>query len=177
MAKNKRKTNSAKTNIAVDLTLLSVFLIALAPEATGLLIHEWLGVAFGGVVVSHLLLHWKWLAQVTRRFLGKLKGPTRINYILAAILFADVSLIIFSGLMISQVATPSLALQAGGSLWYGLHELTANLSLVLVAAHLGLHWKWIVNALKRYLLKPVISFGQIRKPQSIPLTIERSMDQ
>jgi len=176
MAPTKKKSNATKTNLIVDIGLFTSFLIAMAPEATGLLIHEWLGIAFGAAIVGHLLLHWKWLVQVTRRFFGKLPPQTRGNYILNTLLFVDVIFVILSGLMISQVATPSLG-QGNAGIWYGLHETSANLSMLLVAGHLALHWKWILNAIKRYAIKPVISIGQVRKPQAVPVLVERRTDQ
>ncbi|HEX5690000.1 MAG TPA: hypothetical protein VFX76_08355, partial [Roseiflexaceae bacterium] len=40
----------------------------------------------------------------------------------------------------------------GGGSYRGLHEVTANLSLVLIGLHVALHWDWIVNMLRRFVL-------------------------
>ena len=40
--------------------------------------------------------------------------------------------------------------------WRGLHSLTANLSLVLIGAHVALHWRWIVETIKRFVFGPFL---------------------
>ena len=59
----------------------------------------------------HLLLHWAWIAGVTRRFFQRVQGAARLNYLLNTLLFIDVTLIIFTGVMISEVALPLFGLR------------------------------------------------------------------
>jgi hypothetical protein len=40
------------------------------------------------------------------------------------------------------------------------HSLSADLAVLLVAVHAALHWKWIVNAVRRYVLRPVAAGGK-----------------
>lgn len=149
--------NRNKVNLILDMAIFGAVLAALQPRLTGLAIHEWLGIAFGAAIVAHLLLHWQWLVEVTKRFLAKTSWSARVNYILNAFLFIDVTLIIFTGLMISKVALPSLGLQvAQGFAWRSLHGQASDLALFLVGLHVALHWKWIVNAVKRYVIAPLL---------------------
>ena len=37
-------------------------------------LHGWVAVALLVVVIIHLVLHWKWLARMTRRYLNRLRG-------------------------------------------------------------------------------------------------------
>ena len=67
-----RKVNPVKINYLYDLLILIVFLVLFDPHVTGVAIHEWLGIAFGAALITHLLLHWKWLVGSARRFLGGL---------------------------------------------------------------------------------------------------------
>lgn len=145
-----------KTNLIVDIAIFIAFLIAMAPRFSGVPVHEWLGIAFGAAIVTHLLLHWQWLVEVTKRFFSKAAPSARVNYVLNALLFIDVTLIIFSGLMISRSALPALGITAtlGGS-WRGIHETTANLFLLLVGLHVALHWQWIANMFKRFVIAPI----------------------
>ena len=160
MKQVKKQLNPTKINLAVDGGIFLGFLVADAPHFTGMAIHEWLGIAFGAAIITHLLLHWQWLVAVTRRFLANIPRQARLNYLLNMLLFIDVTLIIFSGLMISRVALPSLGLSLGESgAWRGIHSLTANLSLALVGLHVALHWQWLVKAIKRYIIQP-LSFGR-----------------
>src|SRR6187455_328514 len=94
--------NRNNTNLIVDSVIFLAFLVAMAPHFTGMAIHEWLGIAFGAAITTHLLLHWQWIVEITKRFFGKAQWSARINYILNALLFIDITLIIFSGLMISE---------------------------------------------------------------------------
>ena len=73
MQAKQRKLNQTKTNLLVDIAIFAAFLIALDPHMTGIAIHEWLSIALAATIVAHLLLHWKWLVQVTRRLLKRLR--------------------------------------------------------------------------------------------------------
>jgi cytochrome b len=144
-----------KTNMIVDSAIFLAFLVAMAPHFSGMAVHEWLGIAFGAAITTHLLLHWQWIVEITKRFFGKAQWSARINYMLNILLFIDITLIIFSGLMISEVALPLVGIQlAQSGSWRGIHGTAANLFLVLVGLHVALHWHWIVNMFKRFVLTP-----------------------
>jgi len=138
------------TNLIVDSVIFLAFLVAMAPRFSGMLIHEWLGMAFGAAIITHILLHWQWVVEVTKRFIRTAQWSARINYILNVLLFIDITLVIFSGVLISQEALPQLGIQlAAGGIWRGLHTTTANLFLPLIGLHIALHWLWVVNMVKR----------------------------
>ena len=52
--------NQKKKNWIVDLVCFVGFLLSLKPSITGFSIHEWLGIAVCGVLIVHLLMHWRW---------------------------------------------------------------------------------------------------------------------
>jgi hypothetical protein len=146
------KTNRNKINLFFDIAIFLMFLVAMAPHFSGMAVHEWLGAAFGAAIVTHLLLHWQWIVEVTRRMFSTAQWSARINYILNTLLFIDVTLVIFSGLMISEVALPLLGIQtAHGGIWRMLHGFAADFFLVLIGLHVALHWQWIVNMVRRML--------------------------
>ncbi len=146
-----------KTDLLVDSGIFIAFLLAMDPRSSGIAVHEWLGIAFGAAIIAHLLLHWKWIISTTRRLFSRAVRQARLNYFLNTLLFIDITLVVFTGLMISRIALPSLGIYLGGSfLWRGLHSLTANLSLVLISVHVALHWRWIVETIKRYVFKPFL---------------------
>ena len=152
----RKPSNRNKTNLIVDMAIFSAFLVAMAPRFSGLAIHEWLGISFGAAIITHLLLHWQWIVEITKRFFGKVQPSARINYILNALLFIDVTVIIFTGLMISQSALPALGITVASSgAWRGIHGTAADLSLLLTGLHVALHWQWIVNMTKRFILAPL----------------------
>lgn len=152
------KLSSTLRNLIVDVTIFVAFLVATDPRATGQTIHEWLGLAFGVGIITHLLLHWKWIVNVVRRFFTRLPGQVRINSILNSLLFIAMTLIIFSGLMISKVVLSTFGLtgQPDG-IWRVVHHTATNAAVIIVGLHVALHWKWIVDAIKRYTWQPIAS--------------------
>ena len=155
------KKSQTKAKLWIDLFIFIVFLVAMDPRSTGIAIHEWLTIASMAAMMTHLLLNWQWIVEVTRRFFKKLANRPRINYILNLVLFIDGVLIMLTGIMISESVIPGLGIQLPrGFAWRSLHDTTANLFVILLGLHTALHWDWIVSAVKRYVLKP---FGHTQK--------------
>jgi len=163
------KLGGTVRNLLVDGTIFVGFLVATAPHATGQTIHEWLGLACGVGIITHLLLHWKWIVNVVRRYFRKLPGQVRINSILNTVLFIALTLIIFSGLMISKVVLSTFGLSGShDAIWRWLHTSATNVTLIIVGLHVALHWKWIVSTIKRYAWQPI--FGR-RQQQTQPVML------
>jgi hypothetical protein len=169
---------STKTNLALDLSIFTAFLAVANPTLTGITIHEWLALAFAAAIITHLLLHWTWVVKVTREFFKKLFHQSRLNYAVDALFFIAVTGAIFSGLMISRSGMSTLGIQLNaGREWRTIHNLTANGSLVLLALHFALHWKWLVANLKRYVVAPLASLFPHRRPETLaaqPVRIDGS---
>lgn len=167
----KSTMSKTKINLTLDVALFLVFLVVYQEKATGEVVHEWLGVGLAAVIIVHILLHWQWVVSITQRFFQKIKSEPRINYILNAGLFVCFTTIIFSGLMISRSVLPFFGLEAADSgFWKMLHVTSAEASLWLVALHVALHWRWVVDATKRYGVAPVSQYfgrkGSQPKPHS-----------
>lgn len=153
-----RRLNRTKTDLMVDAAIFVAFLIAGAPKLSGLAVHEWLGVALGAGILTHLLLHWQWIVGITQKFFGRVSGMARINYLLDLALFVDMVVLIFSGLAISKIAMPALGVQlAEGGAWKMLHHTTADAAVMIVGLHVALHWSWIVKTGKKYLVSPIVA--------------------
>ncbi|MEI7771783.1 MAG: DUF4405 domain-containing protein [Chloroflexales bacterium] len=151
----------SRTNLLIDAAIFIAFLIATAPRFSGIAIHEWLGIAFGAAIIVHLLFHWQWIIALSKTMLRKARTISRLGYLLNLALFIDVTLVTFTGLMISQVALPLFGLHlAPGFLWRGLHSLTSNVAVLLIGLHLALHWQWTLKTTTRLL--------GIRTPRSTP---------
>ena len=156
MQAKRNRLSPTKANLIVDGTIFAGFLVATAPHFTGLPIHEWLGIAFGAAIVTHLLRHWSWLVATTRRILTTAPRQARINYVLNTLLFIDVTLLIFTGLMISKIALPQLGITLSpGILWRSVHTLTADAAVFIVGLHVALHWGWIAKSVGRYVVTPI----------------------
>ncbi|MCA0350468.1 MAG: DUF4405 domain-containing protein [Chloroflexi bacterium] len=170
-ATNVKKGNRTKTNYVVDLVIGLSFLIATAPNATGEPIHEWLSMGLAVMVVTHLLLHWQWIVAITKKIfrkvawqqrinyilnIRKVAWQQRINYILNIGLFIDMTIIMFTGIMISKTVVPLLGLELPNNMtWRSLHGLASDAGVFLIGLHLALHWDWIVRTSKRYLIQPI----------------------
>lgn len=148
------KTNDrTKINWILDIVIFLAFLVAGEPHFTGLAIHEWLGLAFGAGILTHILLHGNWVIAITKRIFSTLPNATRINYVLNLALFIDIVAIIISGIAISRVALPAVGIASfGESSMSGLHHISANLFTPLVGLHIAMHISWIVATFKRYVL-------------------------
>ncbi|MFN8456464.1 MAG: DUF4405 domain-containing protein [Anaerolineae bacterium] len=150
-----RKLSPTKLNLLVDIVILMVFLVDYDPAITGLTLHEWIGIPLALIGMLHLLLHWKWVVETTRRVWGRLVFQARLNYILNIILLMAMVLVIGSGFMISRQVLPFFGLSGVRSgFWVWLHFTSAEVVIWIVALHIALHWQWIVSALKRYIVQP-----------------------
>lgn len=132
----------------LDSLLLVLFVLALSPRMTGLRLHEWIGIAFGVPLIVHLLLSWTWISSTTRRVFRSGDSRTRVNLVLNAVLFVLIAVEIASGVVISQVAVPSLGFATiNDRAWRALHNQTLNLTHLVVGLHVAMNWQWIVAAL------------------------------
>jgi hypothetical protein len=155
MKSNRKTINPHHTNLLVDVLMFFAFLVAMDVNFTGVSIHEILCLSLAATLVLHMLLHWNWISQVTRRMFGKLAFQARINYILNFLLFMDMVVITFTGIMISKTVVPALGIEITHSrIWRVLHSTSADLSLVILGLHIALHWKWLLSVVNRLFKRP-----------------------
>ncbi|HLY19581.1 MAG TPA: DUF4405 domain-containing protein [Bryobacteraceae bacterium] len=134
----------------LDVTLLASVCALQTVSFTGLVLHEWLGLAMVGLVLAHLLLAWSWIASQSRRLFALQTVRARINYLLNLSLFAGVTAVIFSGILISQKAIPALTgTQAAPDMdwrWDTLHNRFSQAVVILAGLHLAINWDWALAA-------------------------------
>src|SRR5258708_25895224 len=103
-----------------------------------------------GMVFAHLLLAWSWIASQSRRLFAMQSARARINYLLNLSLFAAVTAVIFSGILISQKAIPALTgTKAAPDMdwrWDTLHNQFSAAVVMLVGFHLAINWDWALAA-------------------------------
>src|SRR5580700_1751605 len=136
----------------LDLTLLVSVCALQTVRFTGLVFHEWLGLAMAGMVFAHLLFSWSWIASLSRRLFAAQSARARINYFLNLSLFAAITATIFSGILISQHAIPALTGKAPPDMdwrWEGLHSRFAFFVLILSGFHLAINWEWVLAAIQK----------------------------
>lgn len=141
-------------NAVIDAGLLVVFMIATAPQFTGLSWHEWLSLGLAAVVVVHIILHWQWVVAMVTHFVHKATWPSRLSFLLNTLLFVAFTLVTYSGIAISEEAMPFLGItQLDNRAWRFLHHTFSNISLIIIAIHVSLHWQWIVNLFRSRALR------------------------
>ena len=162
-----------KTNLLLDFGVFAGLLVAAAPGLTGLPVHEWLGVAFAGAILTHLLLHWKWITEVALHFLRKLFHQSRLQFVIDSALFIAFIAVMLSGLMISRNVLALIGIAtARNSLWNSIHPLAANATVLLAGLHFATHLSWVVGMTKRYVQNPIASvFGARKQPQPAPIAV------
>jgi hypothetical protein len=147
-----KKTNRNRLNLFLDIGIAIAFVIEMEEHVTGLRNHELLGLAFSLVLILHIILHWSWIVSVTKNFFRKLFHGSRFNYVLNLLLFIDMLVAVVTGFGISRTlgldfGIPRSALRD----WQTLHVSSSRLTLILVALHVAVHWKWIIAHAKKYL--------------------------
>lgn len=166
-------SNPTRVNWWVDLALFAAILLALAPQFTGMAIHEWLSLALAGGAIVHLLLHWQWIVNVLRRFLGRTSWSARINFVLNTVLFIAFVVVSLSGVLISREVLPFFGYELRADrTWEVLHRLSADAIVWVVGLHVALHWKWILNAFQRFILNPLFKLGRKPVTQPAPVAIQ-----
>ena len=138
------------TTAGIDLVILLLFIGAAEPRPTGILWHEWLGIAFGVIAVVHIYRSWEWIIATLSRFFGTQTATTRFSVILNVLLFVAMTLAVASGIAISREALRTLGLEwLTNRAWRNIHGLSADASVLLVGIHIAMHWHWIVGLFKR----------------------------
>ena len=120
---------------------------------TGLVLHEWLGIATVGMVLTHLLFAWSWIASQSRRLFSLKSIRARINYLVNLSLFAAVTAVIYSGIVISQKGIPALTGRNSPPemdwRWDTLHIQFSAAVIMLAGFHLAINWEWVLAAGQR----------------------------
>ena len=108
--------------------------------------HEWSGTILLIMFVFHHLLNRKWYGHLMR---GRHTARRALNAAANAALLAFVSLLMCSGIAVSQHVFTFLPVMGGTSVMRRLHLMSSGWVFVLVAFHCGLHWHEMPPALQR----------------------------
>lgn len=129
---------------SLDALLLVLSLVLMAPRATGLALHEWIGIALLLPLLVHLLLSWRWIVTALQRALRPPRRRDTVNLALNALLFVSTVVVIVSGLVISRVALPWLGIGTVDDLtWRTTHNNWTDVMWWTVCAHVAMNWRWI----------------------------------
>ena len=144
-------------SLAIDTVMLVAFAALQSWRLTGVPAHEWLGVAFLGLAVTHLTIHGHWVESRAPRLVraGSLRG--RIGVLLNLTLGIAMATALASGFFMSKVLLPNHLTPAAYGSWHRWHELASNVSLFLIGLHVALNWDLIAGGIRRGLRRRVAS--------------------
>jgi hypothetical protein len=132
----------SKTYWWIDMTLFAGFLLAFFMSFTGIVLHQWIGIFGGLLAIIHMILHWDWVNAVNQRFFSKTNWIVRFKFLTDGALLVGFVLMTISGLLLSSWL--NLTLNHYDQL-LSFHIILSIVSLLLLLAKLGMHWKWIIK--------------------------------
>ena len=133
----------------VDVIALAIYAAVANPGATGIGMHEWLGLGVAVVFLVHVALHWDWLVDAFRTAFGRPSLARTGNLVLDALILVAFMVCTVSGLLVSGDVLPAFGYYAEGYYFWGpLHAASAKLVLALLLVHVMMHWRWITSFFK-----------------------------
>ncbi|MFC1922928.1 DUF4405 domain-containing protein [Chloroflexota bacterium] len=119
-------------------------------------LHMWGGIVMIGVAVVHLILHWSWVVNMTRRMIkditgknGKMNLRGRLNLLLNVVVGFSFLATAISGMYFLFVpggrgaADPMLLF--GRITWDLIHTWAGVILIAAGVVHFAIHWRWVVN--------------------------------
>lgn len=144
------KNNKQTFHLLLDIFLFTGFIIAFLLDWTGVINHQWLGIAVIAGSLIHLLWHSAWVKNVLQRF-AALSDKLLINLFVDAGLAFGFTGILMTGLILSTWL--NLPLQ-NYSIWFNLHIAFSIETLVVLVIKTMLHWRWIGTAIRNLFHRP-----------------------
>lgn len=141
--------------IIFDIIISALLVLMFNKNVISLNFHEIGGLILLGCFLIHKLLNWKWIVEVSKKIFSKdLNFKLRFGYIIDILLLLAMVTILISGIFISKVLFTWISSPGGN--WKVLHYFVSALSLILVGIHIGLHWRFVMGMLKKYVKLPAL---------------------
>ena len=133
--------------LALDGLMLCLIVVEFAYEVTGSTIHELLGLG----LLALLFVHGSWNRTWFRNlFKGRYRGMRRVTLTVNTLLLISALVMMGSGIVNADLLFRATGVELD---WIPreIHTASANWFLILMAVHLGLHWKAVMNEISRLL--------------------------
>ncbi|MGD9091284.1 MAG: DUF4405 domain-containing protein [Anaerolineales bacterium] len=122
-------------------------------------LHMWGGVVMIAVATIHLVLHWSWVVNMTRRLIrdltgknGKMKRRSRLNLLLNVVVWLSFLVTAISGMYLLFIPGGRGAIDPmllfSRITWDLIHTWAGVTLIAAGVIHFGIHWRWIVNVSK-----------------------------
>jgi len=143
---------TVRNRLLLDVALFAAIVVAYAPAATGISIHEWLSVAIAVPFLLHMVVNWEWVVRFAKNAFEKATSASLLNGIVDLALFVSAVAVVLSGLLISQVVAGTSGITlAGSAIWHSVHSLAADATIALLLLHFALHAGWMASAFQAML--------------------------
>lgn len=104
--------------------------------------HEWVGAGMFLLFIAHHILNWKWYQAL---FHGRYTPVRVFGLVVNLLVFLAMVGLMVSGVMLSREVFAFLPISGGMSFARLLHLGASHWGFVLMALHLGLHWKIVLG--------------------------------
>lgn len=134
-----------RNRLGLDTLLLSLILAEFAYEFTGSTIHELLGLSLLGLFFLHGGWNWSWFCNLWK---GRYPCSRILTLCVNSLLLAAAVVMLASGLVNSDLLFRTTGVELT---WIprNIHTAAAHWFLLLMAVHLGLHWRLVMNETRR----------------------------
>jgi hypothetical protein len=128
-------------------------------------LHMWGGIVMIAVAMLHLILHWSWVVNMTRRILkdlagknGKMNQRSRLNLLLNAVvglsfLFTAISGVYFLFVPSGRATVDPMFLFSRIT-WDLIHTWAGVTLITAGVIHFAIHWRWVINVAMGILKRP-----------------------
>ncbi|MDG2941612.1 DUF4405 domain-containing protein [Exercitatus varius] len=130
--------------LAQDLVLTAILLSLFGYHLYEEITHEWLGLVFSALIISHLSLNTWWLKKI---FSGSYNNYRILQSAVNLATFLLFLTACISGIMLSKHLFAEMPFHSTTDFMRKIHMTSTHWLQILVGVHLGLHWKAITNLL------------------------------
>lgn len=125
-------------DVILTVMLLSLFGYHLYEEST----HEWLGIIFSCLIISHVALNSWWLKKFAKGHYSPYRiFQTSVNFITFLLLLTA----LLSGIMLSKHLLAEMPFHSVSDTVRKIHMTSTHWLQIIAGVHLGLHWKAITG--------------------------------
>jgi hypothetical protein len=151
-----------KFQVIQDTVMLLILLSLMGFHLWGENIHEWLGVIFFFIILLHNCLNSHWFQKLFQGEYSALRFlQVSVNILLMLVLLSAM----LSGIMLSRHVLPDLPIHSTSDLVRKIHMTSVHWGQVIIALHLGLHWKMLANFFcKIWSISPISLFATKTMP-------------
>ena len=133
---------NALVRLTVDFFMSALMILLMAYQVAGETGHEVLGTAVGVLFLAHAWLNRRWFSSFYKGRFTVMRALQNTFIILVLLLTV---VVMITGVMISGTVFAFLDIRAGTALARTLHLCSSYWALVLMSAHVGLHWSVVMG--------------------------------